>query len=137
MPIFINTISILFIIFILITPFFIFKISKRIKSAYRLPLYLVIGFIISIILIFGFSYWVDKSNNFLLGYYGYNMDGMNDEENYNNVNPENSEKVKRILISQNSIGWPLKAFFSTLIYIPYLTIIYLIIFFIFKTHQKT
>lgn len=76
------------------------------------------------ILMMIFAWWSYKSDLILLKHYGYNIDGMNDTEFYGNVSPENMEQVRSLETSIMGIGWPLKAIFGYLIFIPYLIFVY-------------
>ena len=76
------------------------------------------------ILMMIFALWSYKSDLILLKHYGYNIDGMNDTEFYGNVSPENMEQVRSLETSIMGIGWPLKAIFGYLIFIPYLIFVY-------------
>ncbi len=53
------------------------------------------------------------------------MDGMSETEFYRNVSPENMEQVKSLETSIMGIGWPIKAIFGYLIFIPYLIFVYI------------
>jgi len=72
------------------------------------------------------AWWINKSNDILLVYYGFDMEAMNTIERFKNVPIENIEKVKEIDRYRMGIGWPLKAFFGFVITSPYLLIVYLI-----------
>ncbi len=72
------------------------------------------------LLIFVFAAWADISNLILLNHYGYSVDGMN----YENVLPENRERVDNLATSIMGIGWPLKAIFGFVMIIPYLIFVY-------------
>lgn len=67
-----------------------------------------------------FAAWADVSNLMLLNYYGYSVDGAN----YENVLPENRERVDSLVTSIMGIGWPLKAIFGFVMTIPYLIFVY-------------
>lgn len=72
------------------------------------------------ILISIFAAWIDISSLMLLNHYGYSVDGMN----YDNVLPENRERVDGLVASIMGIGWPVKAMFGFVIFIPYLIVVY-------------
>ena len=82
--------------------------------------YILIGLSLMAFLIPIFAAWGDFSNMILLNHYGYSIDGMN----YENVLPENRERVETLVTSLMGIGWPLKAMFGFVITIPYLIFIY-------------
>jgi hypothetical protein len=73
------------------------------------------AFLISI-----FAAWEDFSNLILLNHYGYSIDGMN----YEDVLPENRERVDTLVTSLMGIGWPLKVMFGFVITIPYMIFVY-------------
>ena len=50
---------------------------------------------------------------------------MNHNEFYENVSSENMEKVKSLETSIMGIGWPLKAIFGFVIFLPYLIFVYI------------
>ncbi len=82
--------------------------------------YFLIGLFIMALLISIFAVWGDFSNLILLNHYGYSVDGMN----YENVLPENRERVDTLVTSLMGIGWPLKAIFGFVMTIPYLIFVY-------------
>ncbi len=82
--------------------------------------YILIGLSLMAFLIPIFAAWGDFSKIILLNHYGYSIDGMN----YENVLPENRERVETLVTSLMGIGWPLKAMFGFVVTIPYLIFIY-------------
>lgn len=110
---------------IIIAPMLILLILKRIKPKQTLIIYSLIGLSVLGLLILIFAWWTDKSNMILLEHYGYNYNGWNDVEKFQNVVQENLEKVKRLETSIMGIGWPVKAIFAFAITIPYLILVYL------------
>lgn len=82
--------------------------------------YFLIGLFLMAFLISIFAAWGDFSNLILLNHYGYSVDGMN----YENVLPENRERVDTLATSLMGIGWPLKAMFGFVMTIPYLIFVY-------------
>lgn len=82
--------------------------------------YFLIGLFLMAFLISIFAAWGDISNLILLNHYGYSVDGMN----YENVLPENRERVDTLVTSLMGIGWPLKAMFGFIMTIPYLIFVY-------------
>lgn len=83
-----------------------------------------------------FGWWSDKSDDLLLSFYGYNFDGMNETEYYQNVKPEYLQKAKEIVNSNGGIDWPLRVMFSYVYYLPYIFIVHLIILIINKRTKK-
>ena len=91
------------------------------KSSKRLSIkFFVFGLFLMVLFIVIFAAWADLSNLILLNHYGYSVDGMN----YDNVLPENRERVDRLVTSIMGIGWPLKAMFGFVMTIPYLIFVY-------------
>ncbi|TFG93205.1 MAG: hypothetical protein E4G71_00835 [Candidatus Atribacteria bacterium] len=106
-------------------PVLLLIILNRLKTKWTLIAYSIISlFVLGLIIIF-FAWWSYKSDLILLKHYGYNIDGMNYTEFYGNVAPDNMEKVKSLETSIMGIGWPLKAYFGYLLFIPYLIIVYI------------
>ena len=74
-----------------------------------------------------FAWWTDYSNILLLKHYNgyvYNPDSDGYQIEYDNVLPENLERVKSLEIRVMGIGWSLKAIMSFVFYSPYLLIVY-------------
>ncbi|WP_157514507.1 hypothetical protein [Mangrovimonas sp. TPBH4] len=69
---------------------------------------------------------MDKADLILLKHYGYNDDAMGSVGMYENVKPENLEKVKTIQTRIMGIGWPLKAIFGSVMIIPLLMVGYIV-----------
>ena len=82
------------------------------------------------------AWWSNKSDQILLSYYGYNIDGMNEAEFYEKVSEKKIERVKELQRSLMGIGWPLKAIMSYIYYFPYLLIAYLISYLVNKPRKK-
>ena len=97
--------------------FIIFKLKRALKVYYLLSL-IILGVLVWII-----AWWSDKSSLILLEHYGYNYDGLNNIERFQNVAVGNIENVKNLETSIMGIGWPLKAIFGFLMTIPYLIFI--------------
>jgi len=94
------------------------NLGKQFKS------YLTIAIAFTALTIIVFAWWSDFSDRMLLIHYGYNLDGMNEGELYQQVCLENRERVKTLEKSLTGIGWPLKAAMSYILYIPYLLLAY-------------
>lgn len=121
MEIFITITNFILFGLILIFPVFILRrLKKNVLFNYSLISLLILG-----ILIVVFAWWSHKSDLILLNNLGYNIDGMNHNEFYGNVSSENMEKVKNLETSIMGIGWPLKAIFGFIIFIPYLIFVYI------------
>jgi 4-amino-4-deoxy-L-arabinose transferase-like glycosyltransferase len=116
-----------FLIFglIIISPVVLLIILKRKKTKHPLIMYSLISLLVLGLLILLFAWWAEKSDMILLEHFGYNDDGWNNAEKYQNVAKENLEKVRRSKTSIMGIGWPLKAIFGYVMLIPYLIFVYL------------
>ncbi|MDO5666064.1 MAG: hypothetical protein Q4G63_12535 [Bacteroidia bacterium] len=124
MEFFTRVIDLLFFITIIALPFLVFIALRNLNRRQQIVYYFLIGIILSSLLIYFFAWWVDASNIILLKYYGYNLQGINIVESYENVLPQNIQKVKNIEKSLMGIGWPLKAIFGFIIFIPYLLAVF-------------
>lgn len=105
-------------------PILLLIILKRVKTKWTLIIYSLISFFVLGVLMMIFAWWSYESDLILLKHYGYNIDGTNDTEFYGNVSPENMEQVKNLEISIMGIGWPLKAIFGFITFMPYLIFVY-------------
>ncbi|TXD63995.1 hypothetical protein [Polaribacter glomeratus] len=121
MEIFIKITTFLLFSFIVIFPILILK---RLKKNILLN-YTLISLLILAILIIIFTWWNNQSDLILLNYFGYNINGMNHNEIYENVASMNLEKVKHLETSIMGIGWPLKAVLGFVTFIPYLIFVYI------------
>lgn len=118
------------------SPFIILQKLLKQKNKYLFVSYLIIGIIISIILIVISAWWGYESNKILLTHYGYNFEGMNEIEDYKQVSAKNLVRVKSLETSMMGIGWPLKAIFLFIFYLPYLFITYFLFLLIEKITKK-
>ncbi|MEN2414687.1 hypothetical protein [Flavobacterium mesophilum] len=87
--------------------------------------YTIISIITTFLLFLVAAWWTYYSNKILMSYYGYDFQSMNFEEGLKNVSPQNIAKTKTLHQNTLGIGWPLKAFISFPLYIPYLLFVYL------------
>lgn len=99
------------------------RTSDRRKGFFR---YILFSLILLSVLVYVFAWWLNKSNMILLTYYGYNFDGWTDIERYLNVASENVEIVKHLEFKIMGIGWPLKAMFGIIFFLPYPFIVYFV-----------
>ncbi len=108
----INTILLLSAVAIVAYPFFLAPFAEK----YSKWLWLVVAIVVLNIFL-SLAYWAfdDLSTGFLLSYYGYNFDGMFEEEQYANVEPCNRERVDRLFSHLMGVGWPLRAMFMYVI----------------------
>lgn len=123
MEVLINIISTILFISLIIVPYIIYKLFKTRRIKYPFLIYFTFSMITSFIIIIIFGWWLNISDEYLLSKYGYNIDVMNEFERFKNVDLKNLEQVKTIEISQFGIGWPLKALFSFIYYLPFLLLI--------------
>lgn len=126
MEILIDSIDFLLFVGLIISPIFLLRQINNTKIKFKFITYLTLGIILTAIVVFAFAWWIDTSNLILLKHYGYNIDGMNETEFYGNVLPENMDKVNSLVTSIMGIGWPLKAIFTFVFFLPYLLIVYFI-----------
>ena len=110
---------------IIATPILLLTILKKSNLRSYVIFYFLIGIILSGLIICLFAWWTDISNSILLKHYGYNVLGMNTTELYKNVMPADLERVRNIENSVMGIGWPLKAIFGFIIFIPYLCVVFI------------
>ena len=111
---------------IIATPILLLTILKKSNHRSYSIIYFLIGIILSGLIIWLFAWWTDISNSILLKHYGYNVLGMNTTELYKNVMPADLERVRNIENSVMGIGWPLKAIFGFIIFIPYLCVVFIV-----------
>lgn len=109
---------------IILTPFLILIILKRLKTKRTVIIYSLIGLFVLGVLMLIFAWWSHESDLILLKHFGYNIDGMSETDFFGNVLPENMDKVKRLETSVMGIGWPVKAIFGFVMTIPYLIFAY-------------
>ena len=115
------TISNLLILSLIISSPILTLVRLKNRNKKRVALkYFLIGLILMILMISILTAWGEISNLILLNHYGYSVDGMN----YENVLPENRERVDTLVTSLMGIGWPLKAMFGFAMTIPYLIFVY-------------
>ena len=117
---FIDSINLIFIVFIVIYPFFIVPFIK--DKIYLMVL--ILSFIIMDgILLLVYLGWDDYSTKWLMEYYGYDFDGMSESECYRNVKPSDRVMVEGMLTHIMGIGWPLRAMFAYVLLIPFQIVI--------------
>ena len=111
---------------IIATPILLLTILKKSNLRSYSIIYFMIGIILSGLIIWLFAWWTDISNSILLKHYGCNVLGINTTELYKNVMPSDLERVWNIENSMMGIGWPLKAIFGFIIFIPYLCVVFIV-----------
>ena len=132
----VNLITLTLFIGLLTNPILLLRFINRTNIKHKFISYLTAGVLLTAILVFVFAWWAYKSDLILLEYYGYDKDGMNEQEFYGKVLPENMDKVKSLETSIMGIGWPLKAILTFIFYAPYLLIIYGATYFIGRKTRK-
>lgn len=126
MELLIHITSWIFLLLLSLIPFLFLQSSlKRNSLRFKFWIYFIFTLIVGSVIIFSFAYYVHLSNDFLLTHYGYNDDGLTISERFIDVSTNNNEVVENLLISQSGIGWPLKAVFGIIFYMPYIVITYL------------
>ncbi len=127
MEIIIEFISNMILVTFILFPFIIshFSLERKISLTSFLNI-LIIGCISILITIF-FAWWSYHSDLYLLKYYVYNFDGLGYNEIYGRVASKNIHIVKELETSIMGIGWPLKAIFASVFYLPYVFLFIIII----------
>ncbi len=128
MEVLIGIISFLLFVGLFLCPILLLRKINKKKIKYKFITYLTLGLILTGIIAFVFAWWSYTSDLILLRQYGYNIDGMNETEFYGEVLPENIDKVRSMETSIMGIGWPLKAILTFVFYLPYLFIVYFIVY---------
>lgn len=113
---FIDCISFIFLVFVVIYPFFIVPFIKDRKY---LMILILAFFIVDGILLLMYFGMDDYSTKWLMEYYGYNNDGMCESECFQNVKSGDRVMVEGMLSHIMGIGWPLRAVFAYVIIIPF------------------
>lgn len=137
----VSTISIILLLGLLLVPILLFvAIKKWYRLRFEFLTYLILGLITTVIITLVFAWWSNYSDIILLKHYNgyvYNPNDGDYKVNYENVLPQNIDRVKSLEISLKGIGWPLKAILTFVFYSPYLLIIYFIGRFIIRLKTKT
>lgn len=136
MKILVKTISFGLLSGTLVTPILVIVRFNKLNIKYKFVAFLILAVIITSILTLMFAWWADTSNRILLSHYGYDFDAMNHAERFTAVAKGNIERVKQLEMSMMGIGWPLKAFMTYGIYLPYLLVVYLIAYLIRRHRQR-
>jgi hypothetical protein len=132
----VTTLNILVFIFLLIHPILILKYLK-INKILNFTRFFIICLISSLILCVFAAWWLDKGQKDLLLYsYGYNDEDTFMGDPFKSVKKEHMDKAIELYESSFGIGWPIKAILSYIFYLPYLIIVYLLIYFINKYKMK-
>jgi amino acid transporter len=124
MEILLKIISFVLLVSLILFPIFILKRLHKRKAKNTIILYFTICLITTFLLVLVVAWWSDFSNQLLLSHYGYDFNDLDTIERFQNVAPENLDRVKNLRISMMGIGWPLKAFMVYPFYFVYLVIVY-------------
>lgn len=140
MEVVINSINFLLIAVLILFPLFLIRQINKKATKNIFILYVLFGSFFSAIILFFLAWWQDQSIIMLLknfGGYTFHSDSNSYQVDYTNVLKQNIQKVQELEKSYMGIGWPLKAIFSFVFYIPYLFISYYITYpFILKLVRK-
>ena len=139
MEIIVTAISLLLFAGLLLSPIIILRLVNKSNNKFKFISYLTIGLIAIAIIALIFDWWNDTSTIILLKHYnGYdiNPDSESSQVYYDNVLPENIDRVKSLEISLMGIGWPLKSIFLFVYFSPYLLIVYFLSNLIGKIRKK-
>jgi hypothetical protein len=94
---------------------------------YHFLIYLLASLVLGGIILTTIGWWQDISITLKIETYGYDLTSMmTTEQRYQNVAPENIEKVDRLLISHYGVGWPLKVMMMYPFYMCYFVVIFFI-----------
>ena len=116
---FLGILNILILVSILATPLLVCKKTGNTIHKNKTIVSILISTALVVLFAFVFAWWADHSDILLLKYYGYDFEIMlSDSERFKNVDPENIEIVNQLNKSIMGIGWPLKAIFSLVLFIP-------------------
>lgn len=129
MEVLINVINLSILLIFILTPFYLIKRINSSKIKFKIITYLFLGLVVNAVICFAFAWWSDTSNEILLKHlngYIFNPDSGNYQVSYEQVLPENIEKVKSLETSIMGIGWPLKAIFMFVFYSPILIISFIV-----------
>jgi hypothetical protein len=140
MEVVINSINFLLIAVLILFPLFLIRQINKKATKNNFILYILLGSFYSAILFLFLAWWQDQSVIMLLKHFGgytFHSDSNSYQVDYANVLKQNIQKVQELEKSYMGIGWPLKAIFSFVYYIPYLFISYYITYpFIVKLVRK-
>lgn len=132
----VTILNILIFIILLIHPILILKYLKT-NNILNFIRFFIFCLISSMILCVFAAWWLDKGQkDLLLYFYGYNDEDRFMGDPFKSVKKEHMDKVIELYESGSGIGWPLKAILTYIFYLPYLTIVYLLTYFINKYKMK-
>lgn len=137
MEFFLKTITFILFAILIIWPIVLLNTLQKRKFNNVLLSYSAISIISTFLLFLAVAWWVYYSNEILMSHYGFDFDAMNFTEGLKNVTSENTTKINLLHKNRLGIGWPLKAFLSFPLYIPYLLFVYLGTRMYLKIKQKT
>jgi len=120
----VTVISFLIFGLLLLSPVILVRIIKKTTIKQKFIVYLIFGILTTACISLVFAWWGDESDKILLKDYGYYVDDESGMEIFENVKPENIERVKSLKTSIMGIGWPLRAILSYVFVFPYLIIVY-------------
>ncbi len=115
----VSVIDVLISVIMVITPFVVPLWLKQKGYVTNLFLSSVLSLMVSALLIFLFGYWSDLSVNLRLTDLGFDFEGLSDQERLRKVAPALRDEALKLYQSRMGIGWPLKAIFGTIFFIPY------------------
>ena len=117
-----TAVSVLLFIVLFLSPIGILMLTDKLKIKYKLPISVITALIVTFMIALVVAWWNYASAKMLLNHYGayiFNMDSNAYQVRYDNVSPENVERVKRFEVSIMGIGWPLKGIMASVFYFPY------------------
>lgn len=121
---------------LLLVPILILLIAKRKKLKVLFWKYLLITVAVTVVVMIIFSWWSSYSNVLKLESYGYNLEASSKDEALVLVESNDVIKVEELLLSINGIGWQISAVVMYIIYFPYIFVIYILYYFIYKNRMS-
>jgi len=124
--IWLNILNVIMIGLIVFSPVLVLQFLHRKFDNYKSIVigYCVIGPIVLASLVVYFAWWNNTVDMYLLKYYGFDIDGFNEINQFRGVAAKNLPVVKGIVNGVMGIGWPLKAIFGMISIVPIMLIGY-------------
>jgi hypothetical protein len=123
----VDAINILLLLLLVSSPIIIVRFLNKSTIKFKFISYFTIGLFVTAIIILFFAWWSATSKIILLKHYDayfFNPDSNSYQVSYEKVSAENSERVKSLETGIMGIGWPLKAIFMFVCFLPILVIVY-------------
>lgn len=121
-----TAVNLVLLLCLLASPMLVLRFIHRTNIRYKFVTFLAIGLIFTALLSVLFAWWASASNLLMLEHLGYNIDGMNETEQYEKVLPQHVNEVRMLEVSSMGAGWPLKAIITFVFFVPYLFFVYVL-----------